>query len=62
MRNNLEAGVLEPALTKVKAIRSASEHLHSNLYIFLSRFATEAAVTILRIDDVIKISPEQTEQ
>lgn len=26
------------------------------------RFATEAAITILRIDDMIKLAPEQKEQ
>lgn len=40
VRNNLEAGVLEPAMSKVKSLR----------------FATEAAITILRIDDRIKIN------
>jgi hypothetical protein len=39
--DNLAAGVLEPALSKVKSLK----------------FATEAAITILRIDDFIKISP-----
>lgn len=37
VRNNLTAGVLEPAMSKVKMIR----------------FAVEAAITILRIDDAI---------
>jgi len=41
VRDNLAAGVLEPALSKVKAMR----------------FATEAAVTILRIDDLIQLNP-----
>lgn len=41
VRDNLRAGVLEPAISKVKMIR----------------FATEAAITILRIDDSIKMSP-----
>ena len=41
--NNLEAGVVEPAMSKVKSLR----------------FATEAAITLLRIDDFIKISPPQ---
>lgn len=41
VRDNFQAGVLEPALSKVKAMR----------------FATEAAVTILRIDDSIKMNP-----
>jgi len=39
VRNNLKAGVLEPAISKVKSIR----------------FATEAAITILRIDDFVKM-------
>lgn len=44
VRNNLKAGVLEPAMSKVKSLK----------------FATEAAITILRIDDSIKlIRPEQ---
>lgn len=42
-RNNLSAGVLEPAISKVKSIR----------------FATEAAITLLRIDDAIKMNPKQ---
>lgn len=42
VRDNVEAGVLEPALAKVKMIR----------------FATEAAVTLLRIDDNIRIAPK----
>ncbi len=41
MRNNLEAGVLEPLMSKMKSIK----------------FATEAAIAILRIDDMIKIVP-----
>lgn len=44
VRNNLKAGVLEPGMSKVKSLK----------------FATEAAITILRIDDCIKlIRPEQ---
>ncbi|KAH7404881.1 hypothetical protein KP509_15G048500 [Ceratopteris richardii] len=42
VRNNVEAGVLEPAMSKVKIIQ----------------FATEAAITILRIDDMIKLEKE----
>ncbi|KAL0213188.1 hypothetical protein RCL1_002556 [Eukaryota sp. TZLM3-RCL] len=42
IRNNFEAGVLEPALVKMKALQ----------------FATEAAISILRIDDCIKLTPE----
>jgi T-complex protein 1 subunit alpha len=45
-RDNLQAGVLEPAVSKIKCIR----------------FATEAAITILRIDDMIKLAPEQKPQ
>jgi T-complex protein 1 subunit alpha len=41
--NNMAAGVVEPAVSKVKQLR----------------FATEAAITILRIDDFIKINPPQ---
>ena len=41
VRDNLEAGVIEPAISKVKSMR----------------FATEAAITILRIDDLIKLQP-----
>jgi len=43
VRNNLTAGVLEPALSKIKSLK----------------FATEAAITILRIDDMIEIAPRQ---
>jgi T-complex protein 1 subunit alpha len=41
VRNNLDYGVLEPTMSKIKSIR----------------FAIEAAVTILRIDDCIKMTP-----
>jgi T-complex protein 1 subunit alpha len=43
IRNNLEAGVLEPAMSKVKMIK----------------FATEAAITILRIDELVTLNPRQ---
>lgn len=43
IRNNVEAGVLEPTISKTKMIQ----------------FATEAAITILRIDDLIRLEPEQ---
>ena len=41
LRDNVSAGVLEPMLIKLKSIS----------------FATEAAISILRIDDMIKITP-----
>ncbi len=43
IRNNYNAGVFEPAMSKIKALK----------------FATEAAITILRIDDLIKLNPEK---
>ena len=46
IQNNLAAGILEPALSKVKSIQ----------------FATEAAITVLRIDDMIKLHPEEQQQ
>ncbi|XP_078443638.1 T-complex protein 1 alpha subunit [Wolffia australiana] len=45
VRNNLEAGVIEPAMSKVKIIQ----------------FATEAAITILRIDDMIKLLKDESQ-
>ncbi|QHO04356.1 T-complex protein 1 subunit alpha [Arachis hypogaea] len=45
IRNNLEAGVIEPAMSKVKIIQ----------------FATEAAITILRIDDMIKLIKDENQ-
>ena len=42
VRNNLNAGVLEPALSKIKSLR----------------FATEAAISILRIDDMVELNPK----
>ncbi|XP_013414550.1 T-complex protein 1 subunit alpha-like [Lingula anatina] len=45
VRDNKRAGVLEPAMSKIKSLK----------------FATEAAITILRIDDMIKLAPEQRE-
>lgn len=45
VRNNLKAGVLEPAISKIKSLK----------------FATEAAITILRIDDMIRLAPKEEE-
>merc|ERR1711998_38500 len=42
IRDNLAAGVVEPAMSKIKQLQ----------------FATEAAVTILRIDDSVKLQAE----
>merc|ERR1711935_465111 len=46
IRDNLAHGVVEPAMSKIKQLQ----------------FATEAAVTILRIDDSVKLAPEQQGQ
>ena len=46
IRDNLEAGVVEPAISKIKSLR----------------FATEAAISILRIDDMIKLNPAREQQ
>jgi T-complex protein 1 subunit alpha len=43
IRNSVEAGCLEPAMSKVKSIQ----------------FATEAAISILRIDDVIRLNAKE---
>lgn len=43
VRNNFKAGVFEPAISKIKSLK----------------FATEAAITILRIDDLIRLEPEK---
>lgn len=45
VRDNKKEGVFEPAISKIKSLK----------------FATEAAITILRIDDLIKLAPEQKE-
>jgi len=42
VRDNKKAGVLEPTISKIKCLK----------------FATEAAITILRIDDMIKLAPQ----
>ncbi|KAG5015487.1 hypothetical protein JHK85_021623 [Glycine max] len=67
IRNNLEAGVIEPAMSKVKIIQ-----LLTSIYSFLTQlrelevfllpqFATEAAITILRIDDMIKLIKDESQ-
>lgn len=43
IRDNKEAGILEPLISKVKSLK----------------FATEAAITILRIDDLIKLEKQE---
>ncbi|KDD74878.1 heat shock protein 60 Hsp60 [Helicosporidium sp. ATCC 50920] len=45
LRDSVAAGVVEPALSKVKILQ----------------FATEAAITILRIDDLIRVAPDPEE-
>lgn len=45
-RDNKQAGVFEPTVVKTKSLK----------------FATEAAITILRIDDLIKLLPEKDER
>jgi T-complex protein 1 subunit alpha len=45
VRDSKKAGVLEPVVCKVKCLK----------------FATEAAITILRIDDMIKLEKKQEE-
>lgn len=45
VKDNKKAGVLEPTISKIKSLK----------------FATEAAITILRIDDLIKLQPEKSE-
>lgn len=46
LRDNVDAGVLEPVLAKVKIIQ----------------FATEAAITVLRIDDIIKLEKAEDDE
>lgn len=46
LKNNVAAGVLEPRPSKVKSLQ----------------FATEACLTILRIDDCIRLNPEEEQQ
>lgn len=46
VRDNILAGVVEPAISKIKSLR----------------FATEAAISILRIDDMIKLNPPRQQQ
>ncbi len=46
IRDNMKAGVVEPAISKIKSLR----------------FATEAAIAILRIDDMIKLNVHKDKQ
>merc|ERR1712048_828869 len=46
VRNSVSAGVLEPMVSKLKSLK----------------FATEAAITILRIDDLIKVAPDPEQE
>lgn len=46
VRHSLEHGVLEPMISKLKSLK----------------FATEAAITIIRIDDLIKLDSEEPKQ
>mgnify|MGYP001808018319 CR=1 FL=1 len=51
VRHNLKHGVLEPTVSKIKSIKYY-------MLVLFYRFATEAAITILRIDDMIKLEPK----
>ena len=75
IRNNLEHGVIEPAMSKVKIIQVgwltyslvthivyAEIHRTSHITFFALQFATEAAITIVRIDDMIKLDKEESGQ
>ena len=46
VRDNSKAGIFEPAISNIKSLK----------------FATWAAITILRIDDMIKLQPEKGEE
>merc|ERR1740133_336438 len=46
VRDSIAAGVVEPMVSKLKSLK----------------FATEAAITILRIDDLVRIAPEPEPQ
>jgi T-complex protein 1 subunit alpha len=46
IRDNLEAGIIEPALCKIKMLKAA----------------TEGAVQLLRIDDMIRLNPKKPQQ
>merc|ERR1712194_41822 len=46
VQNSVTAGVVEPMISKLKSLK----------------FATEAAITIIRIDDLIKLDPEEPPQ
>ena len=46
VKDNKKGGVFEPSISKIKSLK----------------FATEAAITILRIDDLIKLQPEKGDE
>ncbi|KAJ1549569.1 T-complex protein 1 subunit alpha [Cladochytrium tenue] len=46
VRDNMKAGVLEPAISKLKSLKAA----------------TEAAIALLRIDDMIKLEPPKRDE
>merc|ERR1712048_214860 len=46
VRNSVNAGVLEPMVSKLKSLK----------------FATEAAITIIRIDDLVRIAPDPEQE
>ena len=46
VRDKKKVGVLEAAVSKIKSLK----------------FATEAAITILHIDDMIKLAPEKSKE
>lgn len=78
VRNNLEAGVIEPAMSKVKIIQVSSSKTGKLVFCYSfwsilldsiltvetfpwTQFATEAAITILRIDDMIKLVKDESQ-
>lgn len=71
VRNNLEAGVIEPAMSKVKILQvkaAKTINIYDKIWFQKSpaeisgvQFATEAAIIILRIDDMIKLVKDETQ-
>ena len=84
MRDNKKAGVFEPAISKIKSLKFATEVSNIKILITMFKLAEalstskvflpyfikmtftfaffQAAITILRIDDLIKLEPEKGEE
>ena len=63
MRTQVVNGVLEPMVSKLKSLKFATEAIASGSHSApFQGVTTQAAITILRIDDLVRIAPDPQDE